>query len=131
MIFMHHLPIKCGLLETEVDGFIGKKLLGSVISKQHHVEKIICGYIHVPINTSWNDTVISTAPSMGMQLVLDLTLKRESEFVLETPAYHLNYWTPEKNLFTRAVVVKPVDGPYLFEEQDVIRSQQPYTLFYP
>ena len=30
-----------------------------------------------------------------------------------------------------AVVVKPVDGPYLFEEQDVIRSQQPYTLFYP
>ena len=31
-------------------------------------------------NTSWNDTVISTAPSMGMQLVVDLTLKRESEF---------------------------------------------------
>ena len=25
---------------------------------------------------------------MGMQLVLDLTLKRESEFVLEAPAYH-------------------------------------------
>ena len=88
MIFMHHPPIKCGVLETDVDGFIGKKLLGSVISKHHHVEKIICGHIHVPINTSWNDTVISTAPSMGMQLVLDLTLKRESEFVLEAPAYH-------------------------------------------
>ena len=80
-------------LETDVDGFIGKELLGSVISKHHHVEKIICGHIHVPINTSWNDTVISTAPSMGMQLVLDLTLKRESEFVLEAPAYHLHYWT--------------------------------------
>jgi len=36
---------------------------------------------------------------------------------------------PRKN--THAVVVKPVDGPYLFEEQDVIHSQQPYTLFYP
>lgn len=131
MIFMHHLPIKCDVLETDVDGFIGKELLGSVISKHHHVEKIICGHIHVPINTSWNDTVISTAPSMGMQLVLDLTLKRESEFVLEAPAYHLHYWTTDKNLITHAVVVKPVDGPYLFEEQDVIRSQQPYTLFYP
>jgi len=131
MIFMHHPPIKCDVLETDVDGFIGKELLGSVISKHHHVEKIICGHIHVPINTSWNDTVISTAPSMGMQLVLDLTLKRESEFVLEAPAYHLHYWTTDKNLITYPVVVKPVDGPYLFEEQDVIRSQQPYTLFYP
>jgi len=85
MIFMHHPPLKCGILETDVDGFIGKELLGSVISKHHHIEKIICGYIQVPINASWNDTVISTAPSMGMQLVLDLTLKRESEFVLEAP----------------------------------------------
>ena len=50
---------------------------------------------------------------------------------LEAPAYHLHYWTPDKNLITHAVVVKPVDGPYLFEEQDVIHSQQPYTLFYP
>ena len=68
---------------------------------------------------------------MGMQLVLELRLKRESEFVLEAPAYHLYFWTPDNNLITHAVVVKPVDEPYLFEEQDVIRSQQPYTLFYP
>ena len=68
---------------------------------------------------------------MGMQLVLDLMLKHESEFVLEAPAYHLHYWTPDKNLIVHAVVVKPVDGTYLFGEQDVILSQQPYTLFYP
>ena len=85
----------------------------------------------MPINTSWNDTVISTAPSMGMQWVLDLKLKRESKFVLEAPAYHAHYWTTDKNLITQAVVVKLGDGPYLFEEPDVIRSQQPYTLFYP
>ena len=36
---------------------------------------------------------------------------------------------PRKN--TNTVVVKPLDGPYLIEEQDVIRSQKPYTLFYP
>ena len=131
MIFIHHPLIKCGVLETDVDCFIGKELLGSFFSKHHHVKKIICGHFHVPINTSWKDTVISTAPSMGMQLLLDLTLKRESEFVLEAPAYHLHYWTPDKNFITDAVVVKPVDRPYLFVEQDIIRSQQPYTLFYP
>ena len=85
----------------------------------------------MPINTSWNDTVISTAPSMGMQAILDLTLKSESEFVLEAPTYHLHYGTTDKNLITNAVVAKPVEGPYLFEEQDTIRSQQPYTLFSP
>ena len=130
-MFMYHPPIKSGVLETEVDDFIREKLLGSVIIKHHHFEKIICVHIHMPINANWNDTVISTVPSMGMQLVLDLTLKRESEFVLEAPAYHLHCWTPEKILITHAVVAKPVDGPYLFEKQDVIRSQQPYTLFYP
>ena len=62
---------------------------------------------------------------MGMQLVLDLTLKRAPENVLEAPAYHVHYWTTDKNLITLEVVVKPVDGPYLFEELDVIRSKQP------
>ena len=54
---------------------------------------------------------------MGMQLALDLTLERESEFFLEAPAYQLHYWTPDKNLITHTVFVKSVDGPYLFEEQ--------------
>lgn len=117
LVFMHHPPINCGVLETDVDGFIGKELLGDVISSHDHIEKIICGHIHLPINTRWRGTVVSTAPSMGMQLALDLTLERESEFLLEAPAYQLHYWTPDKNLITHTVVVKSVDGPYLFEEQ--------------
>ena len=66
----------------------------------------------------------------GDLVVLDLTLKRESEFVLEASAYHYHYWTADKNFITHAVVLKPVDGLNLFEEPDVICSQQPYTLFY-
>lgn len=115
LIFMHHPPVNCGVLETNADGFIGKELLGDVVSSHDHIEKILCGHIHLPINTRWRGTVISTAPSLGMQLALDLTLKRESEFFLEAPAYQLHYWTPDKNLITHTVVVKPVDGPYLFE----------------
>ena len=41
----------------------------------------------------------------------------------------IDFHIPRKN--TNTVVVKPLDGPYLFEEQDLIRSHQPYTLFYP
>lgn len=114
LIFMHHPPVNCGVLETDVDGFSGKDILGEIISRHRHVEKIICGHIHLPVNTRWQGTVVSTAPSMGMQLALDLKMKRESEFVLEPPAYQLHYWTPDKNLITHTIVVKSVDGPYFF-----------------
>jgi len=50
-------------------------------------------------------------------------------FSLELIKYNIR--NSNNNTNYKKVVVKPVDGPYLFEEQDVIRSQQPYTLFYP
>ncbi len=36
-------------------------------------------------------------------------------------------WTRDKHVINHAGFGQPVDRPYLFEEQDVIRSQQPYT----
>ena len=114
VIFMHHPPVKCGVLETDVDGFSGADLLGQVVNKYTNIESIICGHIHLPIHVRWRGTVVSTAPSMGMQLGLDLTLKRPSEFVLEAPAYQLHYWTPQKDLVTHTVYVREVDGPYPF-----------------
>jgi hypothetical protein len=56
---------------------------------------------------------------MGLQLVLDLTLKRPSEFTLEPPGYQLHYFTPDKNLVSHSLIVKDVDGPYLFPELPV------------
>ena len=116
LIFMHLPPVNCGVLETDVDGFIGKEHLGEVINRHTNVEKIICGHIHLPINTRWCGTVISSSPSNGMKLVLDLTLKHESMFLLEHPAYQLHYWTQEKNLITHTVIVKHYEGPYLFTD---------------
>ena len=115
-IFMHHPPVKCGVLETDVDGFIGADRFGDVVGKYTNIERIICGHIHLPVNVRWRGTVVSTAPSTGMQLVLDLTLERDSEFVLEAPGYQLHYWSPEKNLISHTIYVREIDGPYLFEE---------------
>ncbi len=116
VIFMHHPPVRCGVAETDVDGFAGAQRLGKVIEKYHNVERIICGHIHLPAVVRWRETVVSAAPSTGMQLVLDLTLKRPSEFVLEAPGYQLHYWSAERNLVTHTVYVRDNDGPYRFEE---------------
>ena len=116
IIFMHHPPVKCGVSETDIDGFIGADRLGNVIEKYSNIERVICGHIHLQSHVRWRGTVVSTAPSTGMQLVLDLTLARPSEFVLEAPGYQLHYWSPEKNLVSHTIYVREIDGPYLFEE---------------
>lgn len=116
LIFMHHPPVKCGVIESDVDGFIGADLLGDVVEKYKNIERVICGHIHLLVHARWRGTVVSTAPSMGMQLVLDLTLRRPSEFILEAPAYQLHYWTPGQDLITHTIYVRETVGPYLFKD---------------
>jgi 3',5'-cyclic AMP phosphodiesterase CpdA len=115
-IFMHHPPVKCGVLETDMDGFVGADRFGDIVEKYTNIERIICGHIHLQANVRWRGTVVSTAPSTGMELVLDLTLKNESEFILTDPGYQLHYWTPQRDLVTHTIYVRPIDGPYLFED---------------
>jgi 3',5'-cyclic AMP phosphodiesterase CpdA len=115
IIFMHHPPVKFGVLETDVDGFVGADLLGDIIEKHPNIEQIMCGHIHLLAHARWRGTVISTAPSTGMQLALDLTMQRPSEFFLEAPGYRLHHWTSHKCLTTHTIYVREPDGPYLFE----------------
>ena len=116
IIFMHHPPVKCGVLETDEDGFIGADELGAVVAEYRNIERILCGHIHLEAHVGWNGTVISAAPSTGMQLMLDLTLVQPSQFILEAPGYQLHYYTPGKNLVSHTIYVRDIDGPYLFEE---------------
>ena len=114
IIFTHHPPLNCGILETDVDGFEGADRLGDVVEKYTNIERIICGHVHLLIHARWRGTVVSTAPSMGLELMLDITLKHPSQFYLEAPGYLLHYWTPERNLITHSVAIRETIGPYLF-----------------
>ncbi len=114
IIFMHHPPANCGVLETDEDGFIGSDTLGNVVAQHTNIKAVLCGHIHTLTHQGWCGTVISTAPSMGLQLVLDLTLTHPSQFNLEAPGYLLHYFTPEKNLVSHSILVKDMDGPYPF-----------------
>ncbi len=115
LIFMHHPPLKLGVIETDIDGFKGADKFGDVIEKYNNIEGILCGHIHLPTFTRWKGTVVSTAPSIGMRLLLDLTLEEPSQFLLEKPAYHLHYWSQERNLITHLIEVTKSES-YLFEE---------------
>ena len=114
LIFMHHPPVKCGVLETDEDGFVGADLLGAVIEKYPNIERILCGHIHLTTHVRWRGTVISTAASMGLQLLLDLTLKLPSSFYKDAPCYQLHYWSPDRQLISHTVSLHEMEGPYLF-----------------
>ncbi len=114
LIFMHHPPVKCGVLETDEDGFVGADLLGDIVEKYPNIERILCGHIHLTTHVRWRGTVISTAASMGLQLLLDLTLKLPSSFYKDAPCYQLHYWSPAQQLISHTVSLHEMEGPYLF-----------------
>jgi len=114
IIFMHHPPVKCGVLETDEDGFAGADLLGDIVERHPNIERILCGHIHLTTHIRWRGTVISTAASMGLQLLLDLTLKLPSSFYNDAPCYQLHYWSPDKQLISHTVPLHEMQGPYLF-----------------
>lgn len=117
IIFMHHPPVKCSILETDEDGFIGADKLGKIIGQYENIERILCGHIHLTTHTKWNGTIVSTSPGNGMRLGLDLSMKKQSKFYLDSPAFQLHHWTKQKNLITHTVHIRDKSRPYPFEEQ--------------
>ncbi len=117
LIFMHHPPVDVSLRETHVDGFIGANKLGKIVARYRNIERICCGHIHLLTNTRWHGTIVTTAPSMGLQLHLDLTMRAPSQWVPEDPGFLLHHWTNEHNLITHAITVRKRPGPYPFEDQ--------------
>ena len=113
-IFMHHPPCKFGIVETDQYGFDGAEGLAQLIGEQENIICVFSGHIHLIATSSWAGTVVNTAPSMGMQLALDLTMKKPSAFIVEAPAYQLHKLRDGMNIITHNVTVKDVDGPHLF-----------------
>jgi len=104
ILFLHHPPATFGVIETDIDGFIGADRLGGIVARHPNIVQILAGHIHLSSFTMWRGVPISTAPSMGMRLFLDLTMQR-SAYILDAPAYHLHLWTPEQRLITHTVRV--------------------------
>ncbi len=114
VIFLHHPPMKCGVPESDLDGFDGADVLADIVSAYPNIERILCGHIHLLTHARWCGTVVTTAPSMGMQLNLDLSQSSPSKFLLSDPAYLLHHWIPEQRLITHCIQVNDAKGPFDF-----------------
>jgi 3',5'-cyclic AMP phosphodiesterase CpdA len=114
LIMAHHPPLNLGVPETDQDGFEGAKTLGDILAGYRNIERFLCGHIHLPTTARWRGTVVMSAPSMGMQLTLDLSQQIPSRFLLSAPAYLLHHWSAEKTLASHLVPLLDLPGPYPF-----------------
>ena len=118
ILFLHHPPVRYSVHETDTDGFIGAEDFGDIVEKYSNIKRILCGHVHMNCHAGWRNTTISSSASMGMQLNIDLTLEKESEFMIELPSYQLHYQIANSELISYVMSVSGVDapGPFLFKE---------------
>jgi 3',5'-cyclic-AMP phosphodiesterase len=115
ILFMHHPPFDCGM--TEFDNArlnVGAERLAAIVQKHPHVERILCGHVHRPIQIRWAGTLVSVAPSTAHQATLDLAPDAPLMFSMEPPAVALHKWLPGTGLVTHLSYVGKYDGPYPF-----------------
>jgi 3',5'-cyclic AMP phosphodiesterase CpdA len=114
-LFMHHPPFDCG-----IDAFDGMKVnegadrLASIVRRHSHVERVMCGHVHRPIQVRWAGTMASIAPSTAHQATLDLHEGAPHSLMMEPPGLALHLWKPGMGLVTHVSYVGTYKGPEPF-----------------
>lgn len=90
LIFMHHPPFLTGMGVMD-EPFEGAALLREVLERAPGA-RLCCGHMHRPIFTLWAGCPTLTAPSVSMQIDLDLTPGGGDAFRMEMPGYLLHHW---------------------------------------
>ncbi len=114
LIGMHHPPFAGGIGYMDQINLRNPEEFGAVIRKHPQVQRIVCGHVHRPITTRFEQTVCSVAPSTAHQLELALAPHARGAFVMEPAFMHLHRWTPQDGFVSHVGYVEPFPGPYPF-----------------
>ena len=120
VVALHHPPFKTGIGHMDsvaLRDADGAKL-AALLRGHANIERVVCGHVHRPIHMRFGGTIVSSAPSVAHQVVLDLRPDAPSAFNLEPPAFALHYWVPGAGLVSHQAYVDRFDGPYPFYEDD-------------
>ena len=91
VVFTHFPPFETGLTFMDQGGVADADRLRATIERHPQVRLLVAGHLHRPIQTTIGATLVSTCPSTGNQLKLDLHPERAAA-VDEPPAFQLHRW---------------------------------------
>jgi len=132
LVFTHFPPFETGLRFMDDAGLLDADRLRSVIQQSPQVRLLVTGHLHRPIHTTIGSTLVSTCPSTGNQIGLDLHPERGTA-VDEPPAYQLHRWDGERFVTHTGLVRDPtsvrtinLDG-FVAEIQRRIEAGEPFA----
>ena len=115
LVFCHHTPVKPGMGYMDEPFGNGDRFI-EILSRQQDV-RLCTGHLHRPVATlAKNKVAVVTAPSVSLQMLLDLTPKGGDEFVFETPGYAVHTFLDDGWVTHFGQFPFPSDfsGPYPF-----------------
>ncbi len=114
VILMHHPPFLSGIGHMDGMNCANGDRLGEIVARHPRIEGILCGHLHRPVYLRWRGTVVSTAPSPGFQVALNLDDESRAEWILEPPALQVHVWRPATGLVSHISFIGDYGGPELF-----------------
>lgn len=115
ILFMHHPPFACGIVEFDRIALIGGAArLAEIVRRHPQIERVLCGHVHRPVQARWAGTLASIGPSTAHAATLDLRPGVDFSFTLEPPAVALHHWQGGA-LVTHLSYVGDFDGPHPFD----------------
>ena len=100
VIFMHHPPIRTGIVPLDQIGLDGAVAMAAIVERHAQVVRVVCGHVHRPIQALWAGTVVTTAPSTAHQFALDLADDASAGWCTEPPALLLHLWDKAAGMVT-------------------------------
>lgn len=114
IVGLHHPPFPTGILGMDSIMCLNGAELAPIIARHSHVERVIAGHHHRPVQIRWAGTIGQIAPSVAHQVVLDFTERDMAEWVLEPPAMLLHRWSAETGVISHTAYVGDFGGPQPF-----------------
>ncbi|MGA0570483.1 phosphodiesterase [Variovorax sp. VNK109] len=101
LLFMHHPPLPTGIEVMDACSLMeGVEPLAALIRAHGHVQGVLCGHLHRPVQMTFAGVPLHVAPSIAHQIQLDLRPGAPLRARLEPPKISLHRWTPALGLCT-------------------------------
>jgi len=104
VVAQHHPPFVTGMTEMDKQGLLDPSGEEAVIGRYGHVERVIAGHFHRPIQARFGGTLASVCPSTAQQLVMNLEPGAQIGITYEPPGYQMHLWDGQRLVTHTAVV---------------------------
>lgn len=105
MVAIHHPPFPTGLWGMDQIGCQDGAAMGVVLAGHPHVERVVAGHHHRPVQVRWAGTLGQICPSVAHQVALDFTQGAAPAWIMEPPAFMLHRWQDGFGLISHTVAI--------------------------